>query len=110
MTKRTTRKPITEFKFSTERRKPLWECMKHFDVGDKSAEWPNNSHAPAVAKTASAHMEPVAFIALPPNPRPTTHIHSFMRAKSKAFARAPAAHPIDRKSAPRSVEPNPCSY
>lgn len=36
------RPPITNFKMSAARRKPLWECMKDYGVGDKGAEWPNN--------------------------------------------------------------------
>ena len=33
---------LTEFKPDAKRRKPLWECMKNYDVGDRSFDWPNN--------------------------------------------------------------------
>ena len=33
---------ITEFKPDAQRRKPLWECMKNYGVGDRSFDWPNN--------------------------------------------------------------------
>jgi hypothetical protein len=48
--------PLTRFEPDPERLAVIRECMEHYDVGDPSAEWPNNLISRRAVVYASGHI------------------------------------------------------